>query len=345
MFCPLPNTSVRVCNNAVSQLYTISEALASSIRLLVHQMCDDPALQDSPFREHGMKRYRERHHPMNRFPPDVIEHIERHLDMILRPDPAASDGTNICRVYSPEVNTQEKLRKLITRNMKVDFGEVVISPTSMQRMIKSYLDKRGCRISFSQSDHNACPSCKSYYWEILFLYHEKKQLSEKLSFFEQLPRPLTEEEQKHHDDIAVPLQKELALKTFRDAEAACELKIHTERDARIRGWFKRLTDHLRCEENNSRGGMLKTGLAEPFGWCQRQNRALVTHQDDMTKVDLPHVVVDASADITRWRFDVNAHVIAVTGNCTVFSHEQGAASKTSSSILELILLDHILTCA
>ena len=345
MFCPLTNTSVMVCNRAISQLYTISEELVASIRLLVHQTCKDPSIVDLPLREHGLKRYRERKHPLNRFPQEIIEQVEKHLDMILRPDPAAVDGTNTCRVYSPDVNTQEKLRKLIASNMKVDFRDVVISPTTLQRMVKSYLDKQGCRISFNQADHNACPMCKSYHCEILFLHYEKKQLSDKLSYYEQLPRPMSKETQARYNEIAMPLQEELTLKTLRDSAAVQELKRHNERDARIRGWLKRLTDHLRSKENSSRQKALKTSGIEPFGWCQRRNFALVTHQDDMTKVDLPHIVVDASADITRWRFDVNAHVNAVTGDCVVFSHEQGAGSKNASSIIETVLLDHIVTCA
>ena len=72
-------------------------------------MCQDPSIEEPPFREHGMNRYRATNHPLNRFPQQIIEEVERHLDMVLRPDPAGSDGTNVCRVYSPEFNTNEKL--------------------------------------------------------------------------------------------------------------------------------------------------------------------------------------------------------------------------------------------
>lgn len=39
---------------------------------------------------------------------------------------------------------------------------------------------------------------------------------------------------------------------------------------------------------------------------------------------------------------MNAH--AVTKDCTVFSHEQGSGAKNASSVAELILQQHILTC-
>lgn len=65
----------------------------------------------------------------------------------------------------------------------------------------------------------------------------------------------------------------------------------------------------------------------------------------MTKVDLPSFVVEASADITRWRYDVEAHVNAITHAKDVYSHEQGSGAKNGSSIIENILLDHLLTCS
>lgn len=44
----------------------------------------------------------------------------------------------------------------------------------------------------------------------------------------------------------------------------------------------------------------------------------------MSKEDLPSFIVEASCDISRWRFDVNAHVSTINDNSIVFSHEQGA---------------------
>ena len=64
----------------------------------------------------------------------------------------------------------------------------------------------------------------------------------------------------------------------------------------------------------------------------------------MSKLDLPHFVVTASSDITRWRFDVNAHVSSVLNDAVVLSHEQGTGSKNASAIVEEILINHVLTC-
>lgn len=54
----------------------------------------------------------------------------------------------------------------------------------------------------------------------------------------------------------------------------------------------------------------------------------------MTKVDLPHFVVNASCDITRFRFDVTAFVDSITGDTNVFSHEQGGSGKNASRLIE-----------
>ena len=347
LFCPLTNTSVRVCNAAIAQLYTVSEQLISSLRMIVHQLCEDPALWDMPIREHGMKRYRVRHHPINRLPSALVEHVERHLDMVLRPDPAAAHGNNICRVYSPEVNTQEKLRRLISENISKDIDEVIISPSSLQRMITAYLKSRDCRISFAQSDHNACPMCKGYQYEILRLHYEEKKIAAKLSPFLQMPRPLQEEDDEAFERVAIPLLEQQNSRQCRIDEAIAELRVHNERDARIRGFLKRLIDHFRQQENyeRSRAGSEFDALQRPFKWRQRPEMALLTHQDDMTKVDLPHTVVESSSDITRWRFDINAHVNAITGDAVIFSHEQGAGPKRASTLIETIILDHLMTCA
>ena len=66
------------------------------------------------------------------------------------------------------------------------------------------------------------------------------------------------------------------------------------------------------------------------------------HQDDMSKVDLPHFFVSASSNITRWRFDVNGHVSAVTVDAIVLSHEQRTGPKNVSAIIEEILLTNLL---
>lgn len=88
---------------------------------------------------------------------------------------------------------------------------------------------------------------------------------------------------------------------------------------------KMMGDHFRGVERSFH--QLKVYERPSQGWNTLLGHACITHQDDMTKVDLPYFVESASADITRWRFDVNAHVSAVTNDAVVFSHDQGAGSK------------------
>ena len=98
MFCPLTNTSTRVCNRAIVEIFTVSEELVSCLRLVLQSMCEDSFADQMPSLEHYMKKYCELNHTMNSLPKAIIRHVERHLDMILRPDPTESDGTNVCRV-------------------------------------------------------------------------------------------------------------------------------------------------------------------------------------------------------------------------------------------------------
>lgn len=115
---------------------------------------------------------------MNRYPVVVRESIETYLDMVLRADLGASDGVNVCRFYSPEIHTQEKLRKLLANQLAEEevFSEP-ISSTTLQRMIGEYLQARKCEISFTQSDHNACPTCKTLQYAILQFSYESKVLT------------------------------------------------------------------------------------------------------------------------------------------------------------------------
>ena len=342
LFCPLTNTSVRVCNRSITELYAVSEPVVSALRLVIQQFCEDPSLPEMPVREHGLKKYRERNHPMNRLAEHVVQNVERHLDMILRSDPAASDGSHVCRVYAPEINTHEKLRKAIATRVKADILEASMSPSSLRRMVAGYLAKRGCRISFTQADHNACPTCKSFQYEILHLHYEEKQLKERVTAVTQESLAAYEEEGPSFGAGASMLREQLSICQYRSEECIGEMKMHNERDARIRGFLKRVADHFRATENRYRAD---GSNPLPSNWRSRSDLALFTHQDDMTKVDLPHIIVSASADITRWRFDVNAHVNAITGDCHVFSHDQGTGSKNASTIFEEVLLDHILSCS
>lgn len=52
----------------------------------------------------------------------------------------------------------------------------------------------------------------------------------------------------------------------------------------------------------------------------------------------------ASSNITRFRFDVIAHVNTVTNECIFLTHELGAPAKNSVEIVESTLIDHLLRC-
>ena len=79
-------------------------------------------------------------------------------------------------------------------------------------------------------------------------------------------------------------------------------------------------------------------------WNHFSDCACISHQDDMSKLDLPHFVVTASSDITRWRLDVNAHVSSVLNDAVFPSFEQGTGSNNSSVIVEENLMNHVVTC-
>lgn len=118
LFCPLSNSSLNVCNRALSALYTVSEARIADVRRAVGEMCensndDDTALLSDPSTMYNYQR----NHPMNRYSTEIRERIETHLDMVLRADPAGSIGESVCRVYSPEINTQQKLRKVLRESL------------------------------------------------------------------------------------------------------------------------------------------------------------------------------------------------------------------------------------
>lgn len=64
----------------------------------------------------------------------------------------------------------------------------------------------------------------------------------------------------------------------------------------------------------------------------------------MSKVDLPYFLIDVSMNLTRFRFDVSAHVNAIDQEAIAMSYEQGSPPKGRSELIESILIDHILRC-
>lgn len=208
-------------------------------------------------------------------------------------------------------------------------------------MLKDYLASKGFRISLNQSDHNACPTCKTLHYAILEYGYEVKMMRDKLQLLLQLSRPLSQQQYEQMSHEAPQLIRDISNKTYQKREPLKTLQLHNDRDGRIRKTLKEFTDFFRSFQRNQE---MISDITSSFEWLQCPDRAILTHRDDMTKVDLPCFIVNASADITRWRFDVNAHVVAITDESISFSHEQGTGPKNGSSVLELILLDHLLRC-
>ena len=83
-----------------------------------------------------------------------------------------------------------------------------------------------------------------------------------------------------------------------------EITQHSRRGAEIRAFLKRATDYFRRIENEYKKWELdeeQSDRAIPYGWGTRRFHAILTHQDESTKVDVPSFIQNASSDITRWR--------------------------------------------
>lgn len=79
------------------------------------------------------------------------------------------------------------------------------------------------------------------------------------------------------------IMSDLTVKQYQEASGLSEMKEHNLRDAAIRKFVKAMVDYFRNTENSYR----ELGESAPFGSRERPHHAIVTHQDDMTKVDLP----------------------------------------------------------
>lgn len=142
------NASVRICDKALSALYTVSVAVLSDMRIVPDTMYRDPSIEDCPVLQNGLAvSTKSRLHPGNRYPDNVRKQVETHLDMVLRADPGASDGTHTYQVYSPEINPCEKLRMSIATYLEgEDDIHVHLSSSTLHKMINNFLKSRKSRI-------------------------------------------------------------------------------------------------------------------------------------------------------------------------------------------------------
>lgn len=187
IFCPLSNSTVRQCDRAIEKLFTVSEGVVGAVRRTLHLMCNESLFEDQPLQPNWWNRgYLSANHPANRMDDDMRERIENHLNMILRPDPSGGEDKSVCSVYSTEVNTHEKLRKFLTGMLKSDNrGPGRLSSSSLQKRINEYLEAQNLRVSFRQTDHNACPHCKTFKHASFRYQKEYKLLKAKLDTLSQ----------------------------------------------------------------------------------------------------------------------------------------------------------------
>ena len=327
------NSVVLTCSTALAMLFCVSEKTIAEVKRCLQRLCSDPDILGRPLRERLTPRY-VIGHPANRLPEDVIRKIESEMEFACRADPAATDGSIAVRPNDPEITTRERLRHaLVQRSFISDEDSRLPSASTVDRIVNQYLEERGMRITFAQSDHNACPVCKSHKLELLAIDLEIKTCSRASE------RPVLQdlERLRIHSDLERLCREEDIL--------LAELTSHTKRDASLRKWLKQVVDKLRAAHNKfiaDHRGVPAEGI--PHAWCSRFGMGMITHQDDMSKVDLPSTIVDASCDITRFRFNVNAHVNLTTKDSVVFSHEQGSGPRNGSSVMETILLQHLLQC-
>lgn len=78
-----------------------------------------------------------------------------------------------------------------------------LSASTLQRMVKDYLKRRNYNsICFTQSDHNACPNCKTLHYAVLQYHHEAMLIQREYEELSQRPRPYLESDQKRMDNLS-----------------------------------------------------------------------------------------------------------------------------------------------
>lgn len=177
MYSPLLNSSLSTCDNALAELFTTSVELIGRIRAIIKEL--KTISEDSdyfvPLPPHGMRRFREASHPMNRLPQRVFDSVRRTLELHMRADPGKTDGLVTYRVCSPGVNIWAELRALVAENpvgFSRDEDVPVLHTSTLQRMIVQHLEQSGSRVSFYQNDHNCCTLYKDQERLILSLQLE-----------------------------------------------------------------------------------------------------------------------------------------------------------------------------
>ena len=189
--CSLFST-IRYCDTALACLDTVSEGVIRDVQMVLQKICSDSSSESQVLLQNGVAGYTKHPlRPINRYSDAIRSKIEPHMDMILRADHGASDGVNICRAYSPEINTQEKLRAVLGRHLEAEeFENMHISNRSLQRMKDEHLELQNSSIKLTQSDPNACPLCKTLKDALLQLIFEFNSVARELERIRFLSQPL-----------------------------------------------------------------------------------------------------------------------------------------------------------
>lgn len=103
---------------------------------------------------------------------------------------------------------------------------------------------------------------------------------------------------------------------------------YVQRDADIRYFFKQILRLFKNKENEHRKETERRNcsvVSRP--WSAGKSLGVLTNQDAMSKVDLAFFSVEASMNLTRYRYDVFAHFEDVAEEAIVLSHEQRAEKR------------------
>ncbi len=143
-------------------------------------MLDDPTIVRREPDPHGLTIYRKVNHLMNKLPHAIRVRVEQEIDVAMRADRGSADNAVIVRVYNPEINTHEKLVRLLLEGI-FDDVDSSLHPSTMRRIVLSYMEDKGIRLSFATNDLNACPNCKDMSHALLRFPHEGKMILKHLA--------------------------------------------------------------------------------------------------------------------------------------------------------------------
>lgn len=115
--------------------------------------------------------------PMNRMSPHFRDRIVSQLGVLLRHDPGASDGTNICRLFNPSINTYFRVFELLRTEVgEQNDLEVHLSNCTLTLVVQEYLRKSSCKTTVKRTDHNASTIYKQLHYQLLTADRELKKI-------------------------------------------------------------------------------------------------------------------------------------------------------------------------